>query len=284
MANIALVHDAGDVRFADRPGVILGGAVESSEPPIVVRHVYGADDFTDRPTIIDASPYARYVLDDSGELGARFTPVESNGWTAALRTIQRGHEYELRHDPRCRDREVNYGRHDRTIFAIAVAVRQRGLLTHACGFLMDDIGVLCPGLSGAGKSTLAALAAQCGAIGLSDDRVLVTKEVEGACIWGTPWMSRAAIASRCHGTLTAICFLGRGAQPEIVPVSGRAALHRLLEAVTLPYWSRSDLLHSLEFIDELFRDHNAYELRFPPTVSGVRQILTDLRAANTTRC
>ncbi|MFO0733887.1 MAG: hypothetical protein U0361_23590 [Nitrospiraceae bacterium] len=82
--------------------------------------------------------------------------------------------------------------------------RRGGCLIHASGSVIDGCGYLFSSHSGAGKSTLAAMFADQGAVVLSDERLVLTRETDGYLMHGTPWVGSGQYAANAAGPLTAL--------------------------------------------------------------------------------
>jgi hypothetical protein len=275
VAGIEIIHEAVDIPLAPAASEFSGHGL-ASEAPIRITHRAGTVDVSAFTLALDASPTTQYFLDERGEVAATLRAAERDG-SEVLRTVTPGVHYELLYNP-VPSAPVDCARHERTIFSIALLARERGFLAHACGFILHgDIGVLCPGVSGVGKSTLARLLLDRAATTvLSDDRVAVTLERDGAHIWGTPWFSKAQVAAAGRAPLWAICLLGRGAEPTVRRTTAARALERVFAAAALPWWSSTAMDRSLGLLDSLLGSAQIFELAYPPTVEAADWIVGEL--------
>jgi hypothetical protein len=274
IAGVEIIHESVGLRLAPTEQEFRGEMV-TAERPIRIVHRAGVVDVSAFTLALDASPATQYFVDERGEVAASLRAGEPNA-SEVLRTVTPGYEYEILYDPPPSD-PISCGRHERTIFSIALLARRRGFLAHACGFILPSgDGVLCPGVSGVGKSTLARLLEQAGTTVLSDDRVAVTLETDGAHIWGTPWFSRARIATTGQAPLWAIGLLARGPVPVVRSVPRALALERVFAAAALPWWSATALDQSLSLLDSLFGTAQVFQLEYPLSADAAVPIVGEL--------
>ena len=159
----------------------------------------------------------------------------------------------------------------------------RGVEIHGCGLLdSDGRGYLFPGQSGAGKSTTARLWSQLpGVRVLSDERIILRRTGERVEMYGTPWHGDAKLSSTERAPLNHIFFLRHGETNELKLMGKAEAAARLFSCSFPPFYSRTGLEFTLEFLDEMTQRVSCDELRFVPDRSVV-QFIRD-RALDTSR-
>ena len=274
IAGIEIIHEAVGLRLARAEREFLG-AVLDAERPIRIVHRAAAVDLSTLTLALDAAPATQYFIDERGEVAATLRAAEP-GACEVLRTVTPGYEYEILYDP-APSAPISCARHERTIFSIGLLGRRRGFLAHACGFILPGgDGMLCPGVSGVGKSTLAQLLRETDTTVLSDDRVAVTLERDGAHLWGTPWFSKARAAATEQARLWGIGLLGRNQIPVVRRGQRAAALERVFAAAALPWWSERAMDQSLEMLDSLLGATLVFQLEYPPTSDAAKQIVASL--------
>jgi hypothetical protein len=275
IAGIEIIHEAVDIPLAPAASSFLGDAL-AFEGSVRVTHKTAAVDMSAFTLALDASPATQYFVDEHGEVAATLRAAEPHA-SEVLRTVTPGAHYEILYDP-APSVPVECGRHERTIFSIALLARGRGFLAHACGFILDGgAGVLCPGVSGVGKSTLARLLLDCAETTvLSDDRVAVTLEGDAAHIWGTPWFSKARVAAAGQARLWAIGLLGRSSEPTVRRATPARALEQVFAAAALPWWSSSAMDQSLSLLDSLLGSAQIFHLEYPPTAEAADRVVREL--------
>jgi hypothetical protein len=275
IAGIEIIHEAVEIPLAPTARDFLGDVL-AFDTPLRVTHRAAAVDVSAFTLALDASPATQYFVDERGEVAATLRAAESHV-SEVLRTVTPGSHYEILYDP-APSVPIECGRHERTIFSIALLARGRGFLAHACGFILHgEVGVLCPGVSGVGKSTLARLLLDCAETTvLSDDRVAVTLEGNVAHIWGTPWFSKARVATTSQAPLWAIGLLGRGAEPTVRRATPARALEQVFAAAALPWWSSPAMDQSLSLLDSLLGSARIFHLEYPPTAEAAERVVREL--------
>lgn len=157
----------------------------------------------------------------------------------------------------------------------------RGLILHAAGALVRGRGILFAGVSGAGKTTLAGLAAgRSGWDLLSDDRVIVRLEDDGATVHGTPWSGEGRVAENRSGAVECLVFLAQGDANAVERLQPAQALARLLRTASVPWYDEEYLGSALDACGRLVRQVPAALLTFRPddgAVDAVEGLLDDLR-------
>jgi hypothetical protein len=145
-----------------------------------------------------------------------------------------------------------------------------GALIHAAGWIMDEKGFLFLGRSGAGKSTLSRLfSGNRNWVGLSDDRILVRRMMQGIQCYGTPWPGEEGLAVNAGANLSGIIFLRHDKSDRITPLNPGEALKRLLPVVSIPWYDQETCMSIMQFCEDLLSHIPAFELCFKPTVEVV---------------
>jgi hypothetical protein len=147
----------------------------------------------------------------------------------------------------------------------------RGIEIHGCGLSdADGKGYLFAGQSGAGKSTTARLWSGLeGVQVLSDERIILRAREGRIWMYGTPWHGEACMGGPISAPLDAIFFPARGASNEFIRLGQTEAAARLFACSFPPFYSRSGLAFTLEFLEEVTRPVRACELRFVPDERAV---------------
>lgn len=153
--------------------------------------------------------------------------------------------------------------------------RRGGCLIHASGSVIDGCGYLFSGHSGAGKSTLAAMFADQGAVVLSDERLVLTRETDGYLMHGTPWVGSGQYAANAAGPLTALYTIAHGRHGHRLDNPSRGMLlSQLLQQTFLPQWDREAMGGTLAFLEACLRETSHGRLTFqndPSVVAFVRR-------------
>ena len=276
VAGIAIEHEADvQITFGDAPA---WGGSPALAAPIQVRHRVWRPGREGFRKLFDASPSCSYYEGNDGAV-VEFRGSVEGVPDQLLLTSRPGYEYELAYASVPRVPMYQRAK-DRTIYSMALAHRQLGYIVHACGFLLNGGGVLCPGLPSAGKSTIAGLLARVEepVTLLSDDRIALTGDGDGFRIWGTPWPGDARVIGVGDGPLRAIVLMRHGSGATLRVLGPRVGARRLLETLVLPLWDRTLLPGSLAFVDRLVRSVPMYELTYEPTVAAVSAMLQRLAA------
>jgi hypothetical protein len=162
---------------------------------------------------------------------------------------------------------------DRILFSILLS-RERGIIIHSCGVIVDGEGLLFTGVSGAGKSTLAKLWQKRANATVICDESVVIRWVNGrCCIYGTPWYSSARIASPLGAPLKKILFIHHGTENYTAPLKASDAVANLLAQTYSDYSEYSSTMSTLEFLNDLIEQVPCHELRFVPDESVLDYIL-----------
>lgn len=156
------------------------------------------------------------------------------------------------------------------VLTINILGTGRGVLLHACCIDDNGEGYLFLGQSGAGKSTMAKLwDGKKGIRILSDDRVIVTAAGGGLIAHGTPWHGTAQYALNESVPLKRVFFISHAEKNRFSRVQGIRAVSELARTAFLPFWSRSGMEFSLDFLGRFERCVNLFLLGFIPHESAV---------------
>jgi hypothetical protein len=130
--------------------------------------------------------------------------------------------------------------------------RDGGLLVHAAGLVFNNQGFVFTGPSGTGKSTIAELFAHRGATILSDERIILRRHGQTFSLYGTPWVGSGHYAENASTPLTTIYGISHGQeQHRLLPLRSSKAVTLLLQQAFLPYWDRTGLETTLDFLASL---------------------------------
>ena len=156
------------------------------------------------------------------------------------------------------------------LLLIHYLAKERGVILHGCGIVIEDRGILFLGESGAGKSTLARMWAQENGLGiLSDDRVIVRKQGSEFRVYGTPWHGEAAFGSPREAKLERIFFLSHGKENAVKDMKGLDPVSHLLTCSFPPLWDSQGIEFTLEFFSQLAAQVPCQELSFTPEKSAL---------------
>lgn len=149
-----------------------------------------------------------------------------------------------------------------------------GVAVHALGVADDDgSGYLFLGHSGAGKSTTARLwLSEPGVRLLSDDRIILREHGGEFWMYGTPWHGDAGIASAGRARLSRVFVLEQAPAEDLLPMGQAQAAAELFARTFVPFYLKSGIQFSLEFLDQVTRSLPCSTFRFTPTASAVEAI------------
>jgi hypothetical protein len=165
---------------------------------------------------------------------------------------------------------------DELLFLHLLSVRG-GVELHACGVVAPSgRGYIFAGQSGDGKTTMARLCeAVPGATVLSDDRIVVRRDVSGWVMYGTPWHGEAELASAASAPVAAISLLARGDRNAVEPLTPAESVAGLLSRSIIPRQvsDRAAMDATLDLLEGLARDLPVRRLRFVPDAGAPRFVL-----------
>jgi hypothetical protein len=150
-----------------------------------------------------------------------------------------------------------------------ILARGKGVEVHACGILNSQgQGHLFVGQSSAGKTTMAKLwQNEPGSIILSDDRIILRKTGNKIWMYGTPWHGEAMLASPSRAPLTAVYFLEKGQENELISQKASNSISRLFTCSFPPFYNRDALDFTLTFLEDVVKNVPCFELKFTPDKS-----------------
>ncbi len=149
-------------------------------------------------------------------------------------------------------------------------INHQGLIIHAGGGSIQGKGIVFAGVSGVGKSTFTNLLLYSFDNRLFSDERLIVRLVDATwTMWGTPWQGSGDIARNQSAQLSALVFLSQAQQTKITQLAPSAGLHRLLQVVSIPWYSEEWTNRGLAICEQLVKDVPMYELAFTPDHSAV---------------
>ena len=154
-------------------------------------------------------------------------------------------------------------------------INHQGLIIHAAGGSILNKGMVFAAPSGIGKSTLSRLLLAHPDIHLFSEERLVLRSTENTDewkIWGTPWKGNGSIARNKTTPLTALIFLTQAERTKITPLSLSAGLQRLLQVVSIPWYSEEWTNKGLAICESLIQKIPIFELAFKPDQSAVQAV------------
>jgi hypothetical protein len=152
-----------------------------------------------------------------------------------------------------------------------------GVEVHGCGLRTEDgRGLLLTGHSGAGKSTSARLwSQQSGAMVLSDDRIILRREMGRIWMYGTPWHGDAGIAEADRWPLDGIFVLAHGVKNELRPLSRSSATAEVYARSFVPHHSSEAATFNLEFLSKVTSAVPCFDFSFVPDITAVEVLLRE---------
>jgi hypothetical protein len=146
--------------------------------------------------------------------------------------------------------------------------KAKGVMVHSCGVFFNGEGMLFLGASGTGKSTLSSVLSKQGASILSDDRIVIRKDSNGAFIYGTPWQGEAQFSLSKRAPLKKIFFIKHAQKNYIQEIKPADALARFISCSFIPFWNKKGIEFTIDFFSQLLIDYPVYEFGFVPDISA----------------
>ena len=158
-----------------------------------------------------------------------------------------------------------------------------GLVIHGSSQVVDGHGVICTGPHGRGKTTVSRLFNQCGIPVLTDERPIVRpcdrSGQEAFRVYGSPWPSLGRFVRNDSVFLKKIYFLEHGPEQEILPLTTREAVMRLLEVTMVPWMDAAFFDPLIKTMEAVIRSVPHAVLRFRPDITVVDAVRRDLAAS-----
>ncbi len=152
-----------------------------------------------------------------------------------------------------------------------------GLTLHGSAQVVDGHGIICTGPSGRGKSTISKLFDQCGIKVLTDERpILRPCKGAGWRVYGSPWPSSGRFVINGSAPLKKIYFIEHGSCQEILPLTTREAILRLLDVALVPWLDPAFFDPMIPILENLLLEVPYALLRFRPDTSVIDLICHDL--------
>ncbi len=151
-------------------------------------------------------------------------------------------------------------------------INHQGLIIHAAGGLVQGKGMVFTGPSGAGKSTLSLLLQSSENRFFSDERLIIRSVDDRWNLWGTPWQGTGNIAKNETALLSALVFLRQAEETKITRLMPSDGLHRLLQVVSIPWYSEEWTNKGLAVCESLIQEIPMFELAFRPDQSAVQAV------------
>lgn len=136
------------------------------------------------------------------------------------------------------------------------------VLFHCSSLALDGQGVLFTAKSGTGKSTHTRLWRE--VFGdrvtmINDDKPFLRIDPDGVTVFGTPWKGKHKLGQNTSAPVKAVCFICRGAENRLEPLSPREALPMLMEQTFYPE-EPAHVLRTLALMERLSKDVPIYRL------------------------
>ena len=136
------------------------------------------------------------------------------------------------------------------------------ILMHGSALALDGTGFLFTAPSGVGKSTHARLWRELYGDRvqmINDDKPLLRILDDQVTVFGTPWNGKHRLGGNLSAPLQAVCFLARGRENAIRPVSSHEAYPLLLRQIYRPA-DADALMKTLKVADRLLSSVRFYRL------------------------
>ena len=152
-------------------------------------------------------------------------------------------------------------------------INRQGIIIHAVGGSIQGKGIAFAAPSGTGKSTLGRLLLHSPENRLfSEDRLIVRSMNDQWHLWGTPWYGEGDIARNESAPLAAFIFLRQSKKNKINKLSSSDGLPRLLQTVSIPWYSEEWTSKGLALCELLLRDIPVFEFAFMPNQTAVQAV------------
>lgn len=161
-------------------------------------------------------------------------------------------------------------------------LRFDGMLLHASAVEMDGKAYLFSGPSGMGKSTHTRLWQQefgSAAQVFNDDKPALRLIDDRWYAYGTPWCGKDGINQNRKVPLGAICFLKRGSENRIRPLTAAEAVPLLYGQTMYRLRKPENALRLMSAVDKLVRTIPIYELENLPNAAAARLSCETMRNA-----
>ena len=151
-------------------------------------------------------------------------------------------------------------------------IEHKGIFVHASAVAMDGKAYLFSAASGTGKSTHTALWKKVfgdRAVILNDDKPAIRLLEDQIYAYGTPWSGKTDLSKNMRVPLQGICFLVRGTENHISPISPHTAIPKLLEQTLLPN-DANRMNQLLDIVQEILERIPFYEMKCNMDPSAAR--------------
>lgn len=259
------------------------------EDMATIRHSFGLPEHAGRDLGLEVyrkPPWAIYRRNGS-YIYLGISPSAGDPGLHRLATFTHDHTRALIYNDR-EDRWRSGGLHSLTMFptdqiliARLLADRQ-GFYLHSAGAILNGAGFLFVGHSEAGKSTTTRLLMEAGAVGkarveiLCDDRNIVRCGADGWRVFGTWSHGDVPVVSAADAPLRAVCFLEKGNENTLKPLTDRAeAVRRLLAFVIRPFVTADWWEKTLDLLHRISRETPCHIMRFDMTGAIVEKLIEE---------
>lgn len=152
-------------------------------------------------------------------------------------------------------------------------INHHGLIIHAAGGSIYGKGIAFAAPSRTGKSTLSRLLLLSPQNRLfSEDRLIIRSVNKTWQVWGTPWLGSGNIARNENTPLSALVFLSQANETKITRLSPSVGLCRLLQVVSVPWYSPEWTSKGLAVCESLIQTIPMFELAFRPDQTAIQAV------------
>lgn len=246
---------------ADRPGRDLIALKHHFGLPDWHRHPPGREVYHNPPWIIYRDPsawtYALVPLEEEHSLPFHVATF-NNDYTETVIYSDPLREQVFRHG----NLNSLTGLPTDQIFLVPVMADRQGCFLHAAGAIMNGKGMVFAGQAGAGKSTTVKMLRSRSEI-LCDDRVVIRRDRQGFCVYGTWDHGEIPLVSASNAPLSAIFFLQQSSKNRIIPLKDpQEILSKLLARLVKPLAIKDWWDKTLPLVEEMVRQVPCYDLQF----------------------